>query len=104
MPSVSPVDELAEIRAEIARLQLREAALLDLILRHKGEAMAGRWFRAQVTETRQVVFDARLLPPQIRDDPQFRRERVTQALRCVPLRFAPPPRTGWPIERAVPLQ
>lgn len=96
MHKMSPVDELAETRAEIARLKLREAALRQAVL--DGEVGVDRWYRAEVRETRARVFDPTLLPPQVRDNPAYWRERLTRAVKCVPV-HARTERPGWPIQR-----
>jgi hypothetical protein len=98
MHKLSPADELAEIRAEIAKLKAREATLRHLILSQ--EPAAGRWHRVEITEHRARVFDARLLPPQIRDNPAYWRERITQVVKCLPIQArAIGDRPGWPIRR-----
>jgi hypothetical protein len=92
-------DELAEIRAEIARLRLREAALRAAILKAPDTVAEGRWTRVEVAERRLSVFDPARLPAEIRDDPRYWRERVTTAVLC----HAAAPRAlrpGWPIRRA----
>jgi hypothetical protein len=96
MHKMSPVDELAETRAEIARLKLREAALRQAVL--AGVAVAGRWYRAEVRDARARVFDPALLPPQVRDNPAYWRERITRVVKCVPVQ-ARAERPGWPIRR-----
>jgi hypothetical protein len=98
MHKLSPVDELAEIRAEIARLKARELTLRQVILSQ--DPAPGRWHRVEVTEQRARIFDARLLPPQIRDNPAYWRERVTQVVKCLPVQArAIGERPGWPIRR-----
>ena len=98
MHRLSPADELAAIRAEIARLKRREAELRQAILHDPDCATTGRWHRIEVTVSRARVFDAQLLPAAIRGDPRYRRERVTTYVRCLPVEVcapAPPPgRTG----------
>ncbi len=96
MHSLSPADELADLRADIARLKLLEAALRAKILASPDTQAIGRWHRIEVIETKARVFDAKLLPATIRDDPQFYRDRVTQILRCLPVEAKRP---GWPIQR-----
>ncbi len=101
MHKLSPADELAEIRAEMARLKAREAALRALLLSQ--EPAVGRWHRIEITEQRARVFDARLLPPHIRDNPAFWRERVTQVVKCLPIQTRTVgDRPGWPIRRDAP--
>ncbi|EEW26545.1 hypothetical protein [Rhodobacter ferrooxidans] len=102
MHKLSPADELAEIRAEISRLKAREAVLRTIFLNSPDEALIGRWSRIEVGTTRARVFDAKLLPQEIRDDPRYWRERVTQTVFCRPLAPAPTPRPGWPIRRELP--
>jgi hypothetical protein len=98
MHKLSPADELAEIRAEIAKLKAREATLRNLILSQ--EPAVGRWHRVEVTEHRARVFDARLLPTHIHDNPAYWRERITQVVKCLPIRArAIGDRPGWPIRR-----
>lgn len=91
-------DELAEIRAEIARLRLREAALRAAIVKAPDALAEGRWTKVEVAERRLRVFDPARLPAAIRDDPRYWRERVTVAVLC---HAAAPrgPRPGWPIRR-----
>lgn len=84
MHKIDPVDELAELRAEIARLETRAAKLRRVIL-STPEAAQGRWHRAVVTQTR--------------DNPLYWQERVTQVLKCVAVPAGPLPRPGWPIRR-----
>lgn len=100
MHKLSPADELAEIRAEIAKLKAREATLRTAILSQ--EPAPGRWHRVEITEHHARVFDARLLPSQIRDNPAYWRERVTQVVKCLPIQArAIGDRPGWPIRRDV---
>ena len=96
MHSFSPADELADLRADIARLKLLEAALRAKILACPDAQSIGRWHRIEVIETKARVFDAKLLPAAIRDDPRFYRDRVTQVVRCLPVAAKRP---GWPIQR-----
>lgn len=98
MHRLAAADELADIRAEIARLKLREATLRAAILSQPPET--GRWHRVEVTEHTSRVFDAALLPAQIRDNPSYWRERITQVVKCLPVQWrAAGERPGWPIRR-----
>lgn len=104
----SPADELAELRAEIARLQMREATLEAAILRNPDLGARGTFHAAEVTETRQTVFDPALLPPEVQQDPRYWREQIAQTVAVIPIRARPVPlRPGWPIRRttetAIPL-
>lgn len=98
MKGLSPADELAEIRAEIARLRLRETALKAAFLQHPLNLLTGRWTRVEIREEHSRVFDPALLPPDIRADPRFCRAKVVQVVQTFPL---PPAakRPGWPIRR-----
>lgn len=84
MHSKSPADELAAIRAEIHRLKAREAELRAAYLTQPDLPRNGRWHRVELVTQTARVFDARLLPPEVRNDPQFMRERVTRTLRTIP--------------------
>ena len=98
MHLLSPVDELAEIRAEIARLKQREAALRDRILAAPQAALVGRWHRAEVTDHLVRRFDPSLLPAAISENPAFWRETVLTRVATVAI-TARSPRPGWPIRR-----
>lgn len=97
----NPADELAEIRAEIARLQRREAALEAAILRDPAVAGRGTFNVADVRETSRAVFDPALLPADIQADPRFWRQEVDRSVTVIPIRAQPVPlRPGWPIRRS----
>lgn len=95
----NPADELAEIRAEIARLKRREAELRAAFLARPDQPAQGRWSRVEVVETRQSRFDPTLLPLSILQDPRFRCDKIVQIVRCLPLPPGLAPRPGWPIRR-----
>ena len=99
MRRLSPADELAEIRAEIARLKAREAKLRDLILSTPAALRSGRWHKIEVTEHLIRQFDHSLLPAAIRDNPAFWRERLQTNVRTLPVQ-ARASRPGWPIRRS----
>lgn len=98
MHHLSPVDELAEIRAEIARLKQREAALRDQILSAPLASLTGRWHRAEITDHLIRSFDPALLPVALRDNPAFWRERVQTRVSTVAI-TGRTSRPGWPIRR-----
>lgn len=77
----SPADELAEIRAEIARLRAREGELRAAYLSNAAMPRIGRWHKVDLVTHRQRIFEPRLLPEEIRLDPAFTREKVTRVLR-----------------------
>ena len=99
MHALSPADELADIRAEIARLKLREQRLRDGFILHPGIGANGRWTRVEVTMTQKSRFDPALLPAVIRSDPAYFRQSVSHIVCCFPAQPAPAPRAGWPIHR-----
>lgn len=99
MLQMSMADELAEIRAEIARLKTREAALRAHFLRNPGKGTLGRWTKVEVVENRTLRFDPALLPDAIRQDPHFYEERLVQIVRCVAAPLTTTVRAGWPIDR-----
>lgn len=99
MPLTHPADELAEIRAEIARLRLREAALRAQFLRDPDLGAQGRWTRVEVAEVWSSRLNPALLPETVLNDPRYRDERVVKTVHCVPLRLvASVLRPGWPIQ------
>lgn len=101
MHRLSLADELAEVRAEIARLKLRESALRAHFLRHPQEDALGRWHRVEVVESRSLRFAPALLPDHIRQDPRFLQERLVQSVRCLPAPMTTTLRPGWPIPRSM---
>ena len=99
MHTLLPADELAEIRAEIARLKLREAALRAVFLRAPQGQTTGRWNKVEVVETKERRFNPALLPDEIRQDPRFMEEKHVQTVRCLPAQLSVALRPGWPIRR-----
>lgn len=99
MHLIHPADELADIRADIARLKLREAELRALILASPQPMTQGRWFRAEVVERRARHLNPASLPASIRNDPFYWQDRVTRAVTCIAVHPRLSPRPGWPIQR-----
>lgn len=99
MLNLAPADELAEIRAEIARLKLREAALRAQFLADPTGKTKGRWHRVEVEERGESRFNPALLPAEIVQDPRYREQRQVQTVRCLPLPLTVALRPGWPIRR-----
>ena len=81
MTPTNPADELAEIRAEIARLKQREAELRMAYFATPDLPKIGRMHKVELVTRRRIVFEARLLPAEIRNDPTYIRERVMRVLR-----------------------
>lgn len=77
----SPANELAEIRAEIARLRARESEVRAAHLTNAAMPRIRRWHKVALVPHRQRIFEPRLLPEEIRLDPSFTREKVTHVLR-----------------------
>lgn len=82
MKPLSPADEMAMIRADLAKLKLREQALRQTLLDAPKEALNGEWAQAEIVERQIRVFDHRLLPSELRDDPLYWRERSVTEIRC----------------------
>ena len=99
MHALSPADELADIRAEIARLKIREQSLRDGFIQDPAAENIGRWTRVEVTVTQKSRFDSLLLPAVIRNDPAYQRQSVSHIVRCFPAHPAPLQRAGWSIQR-----
>ena len=94
----APADELARIRAEIARLKRREAVLREAYLTRDDMPRIGRWSKVDIHTLRRMLFDSRLLPIAIRNDPAYHRQKVMRLLRtssndpaaqCLPEIIAP---------------
>lgn len=93
-----PADDLAEVRAEIDRLRLREARLIAQLLRASPAQRVGRFARAEVAFDRRVTFDPARLPADLRKNPDLWREDITETIAITQL-AGPQPRPGWPIRR-----
>lgn len=94
-----PADELADVRAELARLRLREAQLRALILKDPDLASQGRFARVTVCFHRDRVFDPAVLPHEIRTDPRYFRDRQHWSIQCHDTPQQMGTRPGWPIRR-----
>ena len=99
MHALNRADELADVRAEIARLEIREQALRDGFIKRPQADIIGRWTRADATATQKSRFDSSLLPDVIRNDPAYFRHSATHFVRCLPTPMIPKQRAGWPIRR-----
>lgn len=99
MHPIAAADELAEIRADIARLQSREAELRAALLVATPDMLTGRWHRVEVTEQRVRQFNPALLPKEIRENPAFWKESLRTVVRTVPVQTRGS-RPGWPIRRS----
>lgn len=93
--ALPPADELALVRAEIARLRQREAALSACLRARPELCRQGRATRVEIEETTLNRLVLSRLPQAIRDDPAYRQARRLVLLRCLPL----PPPTAAPAPR-----
>ena len=84
-----PADELARLRARIARLRIREAALQRRLLAMPPDARQGRRHRATPDLRDRVEVRADRLPPELRDDPDLVVRRRITMLRLDPVDDAP---------------
>lgn len=82
---LDPADELAATLAEIERLKARVEELRLGFITRAELPRVGRNHRVEVVEQKAQVFDATLLPPEVRNDPQFLRTRITRMVRTKPL-------------------
>lgn len=96
MHDIALADALADVRAEIARLKEREAALRAAILQTHGRLPPGRWHRVEVVERRSRVFDKALLPDDILGNQAYWRERITRYVRCLPVQVGGSRPAGTP--------
>ena len=99
MQFASPADELSEIRAEITRLQAREAALCAAFRRDPEHGTLGRHSRVVVVQECRLEFDPALMPEHLRFNANFHREVIRTRVISQPLPMALAPRPGWPIRR-----
>lgn len=100
MNKLRAADELADLRAEIARLCLREREVRSALLQAPVAERQGCWTRVEVTRIVREVLDPSLLPETIREDPRYLRATSEDVVQCLPLPPAPrQPRPGWPIRR-----
>lgn len=99
MQHLCPVDELHEIRLEIAKLQAREKALVQHFLRDTDAPKTGRYAKVEVVRERHLVFDADLMPENLRYNANFHREQEVQFVRVQPLPMSLSSRPGWPMRR-----
>ncbi len=65
----------------VGRLKARERALRQILV-DDVQGRLGRWTRAEVVETQVRVFDHRLLPAPIRDNPAYWRSRPMIEVLC----------------------
>ena len=91
MPLMALADELAMVRTQIAHLKLRERTVRDALICASDAARLGRWSIAEVVERRIRLFDHRLLPDALRNDPSYWNIRTHTEVTCRPIEVRPPP-------------
>ena len=89
MHVMSLVDELAELRLELARARAREAELREALLAGPPALRTGRWHRAEIATQSRRLFDKALLPEVIRACPDYWREQRSQIVRILPVQAGP---------------
>ncbi|HPD93142.1 MAG: hypothetical protein H6900_10555 [Rhodobacter sp.] len=97
MAPLAAADELAAVRAQIETLRQRERALCAALIAAPAEGRQGLWTRVEVAERVLRVFDHRLLPEAVRQDPVFWSSRHLTELRCLPLDGRMPPAGPKPV-------
>jgi hypothetical protein len=91
MTPISPADELALIRDDIARLERREAELREGFLTGR-LSVHGTQVRIEICQQRRRTFCKERLPPALLQDPRLWEEKVVLAV--VVQRHAATRRTG----------
>ncbi len=71
MTMQSLADELADVRADLLRLRLREAQLRAALIAAPAAQRCGRWNEVEVTTRKRLVFNPYLLPAEVRQNPMY---------------------------------
>jgi hypothetical protein len=96
--SANPADDLAEIRAELARLKSREQALVELLLARPELRQAGHDYHVELDFVQDPVLNIAALPPALRESPLLWRHTLHPVLTCRAI-AQENARPGWPIQR-----
>jgi hypothetical protein len=99
VPRKHPADDLSDLRAEIRRLQAREAVLCHQIIAGPPSGLTGETARVEIVTRRSWVLDHSRLPARLLSDPALWRAVDQQVVTCVPVPVPRPTREGWPILR-----
>lgn len=83
--ALDPADELAEIGAEMARLKARAEELRMGFITCGDMPRVGQRHRVEVMVQKAQIFDAKLLPAQIRNDSRFLRTRIMRIVKTIPV-------------------
>jgi hypothetical protein len=81
-PAPHPTDELAGVRAKIARLRLREGQLRRAIVALPKAERHGRWFHVDIKHSTRAQLNMSGLPPSVLDDPGLYAEISRAVLHC----------------------
>lgn len=80
----SPVDELAQIRAEIQRLKAWADRIESSLIVNPALRFSGTWHLAELNETRRRMLDLSQLPNEIHKNPLYWREMIQRSITLVP--------------------
>ncbi|GAA3871516.1 hypothetical protein [Celeribacter arenosi] len=87
----STVDELLRLRATLAALRAREAAIeASFAAAPDDTAFCGLTAEVRVERNNYAVFDIMRLPPEIRDNPAFYRDKEVTSVRVEPFGTSAP--------------
>ncbi len=101
LASARPADDLADVRAELARLRSREQALVDLLLARPELREAGQNCRVELDFVEEPLLRTEALPSDLQNNPALWRKVLRPVLSCHPARpLAEPRRPGWPMQRS----
>jgi hypothetical protein len=103
MTMQSLADELADVRADLLRLRLREAQLRAALIAAPAAQRCGRWNEVEVTARKRLVFNPYLLPAEVRQNPLYWEDVAHHTVSVKPLAQGLKPRPGWPIRREAPV-
>jgi hypothetical protein len=96
--SANPADDLAETRAELARLKSREQALIELLLARPELRQAGHDYHVELDFVEDPVLNIAVLPASLRESPLLWRHTLRPVLTCRAVHIDGT-RPGWPIKR-----
>jgi hypothetical protein len=83
--ALDPADELAEICEKMTRLKARAEELRLGFITCEGLSRVGQRHRVEVMVQKAQIFDAKLLPAEVRNDSRFLRTRITRFIKTLPI-------------------
>lgn len=83
--ALDPADELAEICVEMTRLKARAEELRMGFITCAELPRVGQRHRVEVMVQKAQIFDAKLLPAEVRNDQRFVRTRITRFIKTLPI-------------------